>query len=220
MDMPNCCQASPRTLKRGLFSTAVESTRTDYAYVGMRGGAYEADLSYSYVGQGGGSFEKEQRTEYTNWRLRPCTWSLVGVLFIALGVLALGGVANFGGHGEEGPCGDEDCMCGFAQGWTKEKQLWCCHHKGMGCTPDGSVNPLPGIGKLASTLQGCSTQCLFKGISADCAARVKYAAQHRFVDDADRCESAYTLVNSQCSFCETCPLASIGCNDPPVHTGA
>lgn len=115
-------------------------------------------------------------------------------------------------------------MCGFTSGWSgwdvQYKLTHCCRMRGLGCPLDESIQPMAGIGKLNSGLQGCPTQCLYKGVSASCARRIMYVSRNQH----QTCEAANNIVQGQCSFCSVCPLEQSGCGaattrlfEAPLH---
>merc|ERR1712012_112518 len=87
---------------------------------------------------------------------------------------------------------DFDCMSRGAEPWGPAKVEFCCQLKGVGCPTD--MQPAPGVGKLTSALQGCSTKCLLKGVDATCQDRIAFSSQHRFQADPNKCSAAYMQV--------------------------
>jgi len=198
----------------GLFCVADQKIHTDWTYVGEGKGAFTQQQVYNFVGEQRGSFDKHETKTYSHWRPRLCTLVLLGIAAVALAVFALVQYLTLGSATDASTCGAQDCLCGFHTGWEDDKKVWCCQNHGMGCPPDNSMQPMTGIGKLASPLQGCATKCELKGISADCSARVNFASEHRFQMDPNKCQSAYELVKQQCIFCSLCPVESTGCGVP------
>eukprot|EP00449_Zooxanthella_nutricula_P018048 CAMPEP_0198535750 /NCGR_PEP_ID=MMETSP1462-20131121/39880_1 /TAXON_ID=1333877 /ORGANISM="Brandtodinium nutriculum, Strain RCC3387" /LENGTH=243 /DNA_ID=CAMNT_0044265693 /DNA_START=65 /DNA_END=794 /DNA_ORIENTATION=+ len=185
----------------GLFCTADEKTQTQFEFVGEHKGGYECQRQYVYVGDNNGEFQKRNVREWMNWRPRIST-----VFCLALVVGAIAGLWQSRGFGVFGPaCAFEDCMCGFEK-WDDAKKISCCQHNGMGCPPDNSVMPFPGVGKLVSPLEGCASSCQFKGVAATCSARIIFASQHRFGMDPNKCVSAHTLGKVSAAFA---PRASL-----------
>mmetsp|Transcript_47632 Transcript_47632/g.101907 ORF Transcript_47632/g.101907 Transcript_47632/m.101907 type:complete len:664 (+) Transcript_47632:59-2050(+) len=133
-----------------------------------------------------------------------------------------------------------------AAAWTPEQRLWCCLHKGVGCTP----TPLPKAAKdvkdeedgkekettsassgtsmttiltttrpaPAQVAKGCDTICHYLGKSATCKQRVQFAMQNRFLGTPNPCMSAHSVVQSQCKVCSVCSAAAVGCALPAWST--
>lgn len=196
----------------GLFCMAEERTESSYEYVGEGRGGYSQKQIYSFVGEGAGEFERTEVKSFVNLRPRACTVAIAVAALLAIAALVTVNLRQSSGRVVAGGgCGPWDCMCGVAEGWDDVKKTWCCQNRGQGCPPDNSVVPLPGVGKLVSALQGCATSCEYKGVEADCAARVRFSSEHRFAQDPNKCQAAYDLVKSQCAFCEVCPASGTGC---------
>lgn len=198
---------------RGVFCEADEKSLTQFTYVGEAQGSYNADVVYDYVGKEKGSFDKSKEVNYFSLRPNATFMATLGIVIVVGGAI-FGLASGLKGISQGSPCALHDCLCGLREGWVGDSQLRCCRNNGIGCPEDGSAMPLDGIGKLSSPLQGCATQCLLGGISASCAARVAFAARHDVQGrmGVDECRAAYSLVRGQCSFCSTCALREVGCD--------
>lgn len=61
----------------------------------------------------------------------------------------------------------------------------------------------------------CRDVCSVGGISATCAERISYSANHRFAGSTDACALATKFVNSQCIVCQRCDVKDTDCPGVP-----
>lgn len=124
--------------------------------------------------------------------------------------------------------------------WHFAQKAWCCLHTRQGCpptTPPPTAAPVvepppaavvaapPPPAVSSAPTSGCDAPCTIEGKfgpqTATCSSRIQWAAEHRFVEDPNRCEAAHTIVLQECSACASCSLADLGCSPPstpaPVH---
>jgi len=64
-----------------------------------------------------------------------------------------------------------------------------------------------------TTVETCHELCPVGGVSATCAERLLWAAQHETADQERPCEAAHTLVQGQCSQCGGCSAEAAMCKN-------
>merc|ERR1719162_2259536 len=123
-------------------------------------------------------------------------------------------MGGLGGGGAPAPGQDDPNYCMDSvnvEQWDSSKQNYCCQNMGMGCPENGPIEPLAGIGKLMTALQGCSTGCAYDGHVATCSERIFWASTHRFASDPNKCQSSLQATVGVCKFCLVCALEASGC---------
>lgn len=78
----------------------------------------------------------------------------------------------------------------------------------------GTVTSTTSLAPRVSTTSAdlCQTICVLEGKSATCADRVKYTANHVFMQHSNPCRRSHELILDQCSrACNGCTLAATGC---------
>lgn len=99
-------------------------------------------------------------------------------------------------------CDPYDCNMDFSTwetSWCGKKKGWCCQNKRLGCPTTPAPAP------------SCGSYCTFGGESHSCRQRIQFAAAHQFAGQPSACESARSLVVSECGICAACPLSQAGC---------
>lgn len=127
-----------------------------------------------------------------------------------------------------------DCMAEYEtwqQDWSSEKQQWCCHHYSLGCPgtnpydcQEGYANWKEGWStpktewcckhQKRGCMRTCEAQCVYKGHTATCAQRIRWATSHNktLMGSPNACRQSLELIRMECEMCNACSLDEVGCS--------